>query len=232
MYIVEGNIGAGKSTFLKLLAQQLPEITVSFEPRQHWQDDTKQDSLLDRFYTDPKRWAYTMETMAMICRVKEHVQEQNHTQQITIVERSVYSGHYCFAHNDYASGYMTPLEWELYNQWFTFMVQRKCKVPRGFIYLKTDPHVALDRIIQRDRSSESTISLTYLQDIHQFHERFLIEKDGILPELAPVPVCIIDGNLPFETDAQIMANLSKKIAKFALLHTPQAKPDLSQKLFV
>jgi len=32
MYIVEGNIGAGKSTFLKLLSQHVPQVTVVQEP--------------------------------------------------------------------------------------------------------------------------------------------------------------------------------------------------------
>ena len=35
--IVEGNIGAGKSTFLRLLNEQL-DVHVVYEPHEQWQD--------------------------------------------------------------------------------------------------------------------------------------------------------------------------------------------------
>ena len=37
MYILEGNIGAGKSTFLHLVKQQLPDISIALEPMDNWQ---------------------------------------------------------------------------------------------------------------------------------------------------------------------------------------------------
>lgn len=77
MYIVEGNIGAGKSTFLKLISKRLSHITVVFEPLHNWQNKVYGQSVLANFYKDPRRWAYTMETLAMACRVQEHLREQN-----------------------------------------------------------------------------------------------------------------------------------------------------------
>ena len=76
MYIVEGNIGAGKSTFLRLIQAQLPQVSVVFEPLHNWQSQVYGQSILSQFYNDPHRWAYTMETLAMACRVQEHIQEQ------------------------------------------------------------------------------------------------------------------------------------------------------------
>ncbi len=75
MYIVEGNIGAGKSTFLKIIHEQIQHITVSFEPLHNWQSKVYGQSLLSNFYQDTKRWAFTMETFAMICRAREHMHE-------------------------------------------------------------------------------------------------------------------------------------------------------------
>ena len=119
MYILEGNIGAGKSTFLKMLANALPSISISLEPINNWQKQVYGQSLLTNFYQSPQRWAYTLETFAMMSRVQEHIQEQKNNGCI-IFERSVYSGHYCFAQNSYENGFMTELEWELYNHWFHF----------------------------------------------------------------------------------------------------------------
>jgi deoxyadenosine/deoxycytidine kinase len=96
MFILEGIIGAGKSTFLKILQHYNQNIEISFEPLHHWFEQEDTQSLLTQFYRDPQRWAYTMETCTMISRVKEHIQSQ-HTSPypFSLTERSLYSGHYC-----------------------------------------------------------------------------------------------------------------------------------------
>ena len=50
-FIVEGNIGVGKSTFLKLLAQRL-DCHVVFEPHKKWQNIGTAGNLLEKFYQD------------------------------------------------------------------------------------------------------------------------------------------------------------------------------------
>src|SRR5579871_3924992 len=114
MYIIEGNIGAGKSTFLRLLSQYLPYIQPMHEPLHNWQSQVYGQSLLSNFYQDPIRWAYTLESLALICRVNDYLSKHNNTTYV-VAERSIYSGHYCFAHNSYANGYMTDIEWCVYN---------------------------------------------------------------------------------------------------------------------
>jgi len=130
MYIVEGNIGAGKSTFLTFLEQQLTNTSVILEPVYDWQNKVYGQSLLANFYQDPQRWAYTFETLTMMCRTKEHLAQQEQTEPNRIFERSLYSGHYCFAKNSFESGFMTPLEWELYANWFSFLIPTKCQPPK------------------------------------------------------------------------------------------------------
>ena len=133
MYILEGNIGAGKSTFLQLIKKHVPEIDVALEPLHNWQKNVYGQSLLANFYQDTQRWAYSIETFAMICRVKEHIQDQANLNPHRIIERSIYSGHYCFALNGYKHGFMNDIEWDLSNQWFNFFITEKCFPPRGFI---------------------------------------------------------------------------------------------------
>ncbi|MCK4518021.1 deoxynucleoside kinase, partial [Candidatus Babeliales bacterium] len=122
MYILEGNIGVGKSTFLELVKQQTPEVNnlqiqILTEPVDDWSKQSYGQSLLANFYQDASRWAYTMETLTMFCRVRDYVNEQENNDPNRIIERSVYSGHYCFAQNHYQSGYLTELEWKIYSQW-------------------------------------------------------------------------------------------------------------------
>lgn len=214
MYIIEGNIGSGKSTFLKLLQRQLPTVSIALEPVQDWQEEIDGQSILTNFYTDPKRWAYSMELMTMIKRVEYHVREQQYANPLRFIERSIYSGHYCFAHNDYASGYLTQLEWTVYLEWFNFLIPDKCIKPHGFIYLRVDPEIAYKRIAKRNRTGESTIPLEYLQNIHERHEDFLMRKTNILPELKTVPVLTIDCNQDFEEQQELFSEHIQAVTEF------------------
>lgn len=213
MYIVEGNIGTGKSTFLKLLAQNVPHVAVVYEPRQHWQKDDGV-SLLSNFYHDPHRWAYTMETLTMICRVREHLNEQKNRSPYRVMERSIYSGHYCFAQNDFDNGFMNETEWSIYNQWFNFLVPNHCQAPLGFIYLKTNPAISHERIKKRNRGSEAGITLGYLQQINDCHNAFLIEKKGVLPMLKEVPVLVLDADQEFEDNPKVLKDHLNRVQEF------------------
>lgn len=230
MFIVEGNIGAGKSTFLKLINTHFPHITVAFEPLHNWQSKVYGQSILTNFYKNPKRWAYTMETLTMACRVQEHMKEQNHADQFRLMERSIYSGRYCFAQNGYENGFLTTLEWNLYLEWFNFLVTDYCKPPHGFIYLKVDPEISFERIKKRNRHSEKNITLTYLKQINKCHEEFLINKTDILPDLQSVPVLILDCNQDFETDHQKFIEHAHVIQNFILMHAPTNQKSDKQKI--
>jgi deoxyadenosine/deoxycytidine kinase len=210
MYIVEGNIGVGKSTFLKLINQHLPKINVSTEPLSNWAKQIYGQSLLENFYKDPKRWAFTLETLAMICRAKDHTHEQENNNPNTLMERSIYSGHYCFSINGYENGYFTQIEWGIYNKWADFLLHQKCQPPHGFIYLKADPSTCFDRVKKRNRLSEKNLTLAYLKLIDQKHEKFLIQKDGVYEKLKNIPVLVLDCNQEFE---QNEANMQKHVYK-------------------
>jgi deoxyguanosine kinase len=201
--IVEGNIGAGKSTFLQLIKDQL-RLPVIFEPHQKWQGVDGQHNLLDAFYREPQRWAYTFQTYAFISRIMEQERyTQQHRGQLLIIERSVFSDRYCFAKTAYENGNMTLLEWKLYQEWFAWLVERYLPQPTGFIYLKTDPVVCHGRMAKRNRSEEQTVSLAYLQQLHEEHERWLINKEGLTLLLQSVPVLTLLCNEDFEHDAAV-----------------------------
>lgn len=213
MYIIEGNIGAGKSTFLKLLSTHIPEVSIALEPLQNWQSEHAGQSLLTNFYQAPERWAYTMETWALTCRVPEHIKDQAHTETPLVVERSIYSGHYCFALNGYMTGFMTDLEWDLYSRFFESMT-KACHAPQGFIYMHVDPVIALERIKKRNRTGESTIPLDYLQAIDARHQEFLITKKHTIPQLKDVPVLLLDCSADFERNPEVFTEHCNSIRAF------------------
>ncbi len=224
MYIVEGNIGVGKSTFLKLVKQYLPEIEIFTEPKDNWTNQIYGQSLLGNFYKDPKRWAYTIETLAMACRARDHIREQEKKMFNVIMERSIYSGHYCFSLNGYQNGFFTQLEWQIYNNWIDFLLHKKCKPPHGFIYLKADPQICFDRVKKRNRISEKKITLAYLRQIDYWHERFLVQKEGIANNLKTIPVLILDCTHDFIENEE---NMYKHVAKLQAFFEQQKDDNCS-----
>jgi len=196
MYIIEGNIGVGKSTFLNLLKKYVPEIKILTEPVNNWINQIFGQSLLDNFYKNPKRWAYTLENLAMIYRVKDHLEQQCKKETNVVMERSIYSGHYCFAINGYHNKFFTDIEWNIYNKWANFLL-KSCKPPNGFIYLKATPDTCFSRIKKRNRISEKSITLSYVKEIDSWHDKFLIKREGILDNIKQVPVLELDCNQDF-----------------------------------
>lgn len=214
MFIIEGNIGAGKSTFLKKINKEAPEILVHFEPVDGWQQQQHGRSLLHSFYEDTRRWAYTFETWTLMQRVHEYLELQKKGEVAVLIERSIYSGFYCFALNTYENGFMDQAEWELYKKWFAFLCSQVCRAPFGFIYLQTDPAVAYERIKKRSRDAEGGVPFDYLKQIHQRHHDFLVDKREVLASLEEVPVLILDCNVDFEADSIQFARHADQVGDF------------------
>jgi deoxyadenosine/deoxycytidine kinase len=228
-FIVDGNIGAGKSTFLSLIKKYI-NVQVVFEPHTRWQKVVGQENLLEKFYNDPSRWSYTFQSYAFVTRVQEQVEAAKRSEYpIQVLERSVFSDRYCFAKNCYELGYMNALEWKLYQEWFTWLVGNYVKKPDGFIYLQTDPSVCHQRLLKRSRKEELEVSRDYLQQLHDKHESWLVKKEGVADFLQDTPVLVLDCNIDFENNPAELERHVQKIVDFFMLHGGQEtyKSDIS-----
>jgi deoxyadenosine/deoxycytidine kinase len=201
--IVEGNIGSGKSTFLKIIKEQL-NLHVVYEPLHKWKNvGGGGENILEKFYVDTKRWAYTFQTYAFVTRVLEQEEHaRKYPSPLHIVERSVFSDRYCFAKNGFELGVMSLLEWQLYQEWFSWLVTQYVPRPDGFIYLRTEPTTCYERIAKRARYEEVSVTLDYLQQLHEKHEDWLIAKNSIDPILQDVPVLVLPCDEEFELDLE------------------------------
>lgn len=215
MYFLEGNQGVGKSTFLKLLNKNLPQIEIQLEPLENWQKKRHGQSLLKNFFDDISRWSYTIDTFTLMCRVKEHLINQQHTNLNRLLERSIYSGYYGYAMTGYKFGGMTEIEWQLYNEWFDYLTVN-CKQPTGFIYLRAEPEVAFARACKRNRAEESSCTLNFFKMLGQMHDNFLIDRVDVKPEIKNIPVLILDCDKEFETDEKVLTGHLDKIQQFLL----------------
>jgi len=211
LLVLEGNIGAGKSTFLKIVGQYLG-CQIVFEPHEKWQNIEGKGNLLEKFYNDAPRWAYTFQSYAFITRTleqKKHEIKNPHSTQI--LERSVFSDRYCFAKNIFEEGKMSDLEWTLYKEWFSWFLEDHVTKPSGFIYLQTTPETCYKRLQKRNRTEELTVTLDYLQNLHKKHESWLVKKEAIDDYIKDVPVLILECNQEFESDKEQQEKLTEKI---------------------
>lgn len=92
--ILEGNIGAGKSSLLKLFERNKNIKILTFrEPLEKW-TNINGINLLDLMYKDASTWAFPFQNYAILTMMQNHVKKTD--EQIKIMERSVFSAMYCF----------------------------------------------------------------------------------------------------------------------------------------
>jgi deoxyadenosine/deoxycytidine kinase len=203
-FIIEGNIGTGKSTFLKKLNEDL-DCEIIYEPLEQWVETKDEDNknILDHFYKDTNRWCFTFQVNALITRSMSINKPQEN--KYRFVERSVFTDKLVFAENSYQSGNMNQIEMGLYNKYFDWIQEHFETKPDGIIYLKADPKISYKRIKKRSRDEESIIPLDYIKKIHEKHENWLQNENNVL---------IIDANLEFENNKKNFNDMIDKIKRF------------------
>jgi deoxyadenosine/deoxycytidine kinase len=175
---LDGNIGAGKSTLLEALRTAMPEVEVVLEPVGLWSSlkDADGKSLLELFYEDKRRWAYTFQNFALLSRAKALAETLGKTKKTVIItERSPLTDRYVFAEMLRSSGDLTELEWTLYLRWYDSFTKN---IPiTGILYLGTDVARSADYIIRRGRAGEEAMSLDYLRLLDLQHRIWLDATD-------------------------------------------------------
>ena len=171
---LEGNIGAGKSTLLEAIRVAMPDVEVVVEPVGEWLSLKTADgkSLLELFYEDKQRWAYTFQNCAILTRLRLLKQVlQNTKKTVIITERSVLTDRYVFAEMLRASGDLNDIEWQLYLNWYdTFATELPMT---GIIHLTTDVATSGFRIVKRGRHGEENIPVAYLTALEAQHQTWL-----------------------------------------------------------
>lgn len=184
---VEGNIGSGKTTFLRHFAA-LDNVATLAEPVEMWRN-VRGENFLDLMYSDPSRWGITFQTYVQLTMLDLHTKPVDCP--IKMMERSIHSARYCFVENLYRSGLMPQPDFVALDEWFNWIVRNQDVSGNLIIYLRTTPDVVHQRIRARARTEESCVPMEYLENIHRLHENWLYHRIGFT---CPAPVLIIDAN--------------------------------------
>lgn len=218
---IEGNIGSGKSTLIENLNDVLQKYSSSLiqEPVKSWQMFSEKNletdietNILDNFYKDKKRWAYTMQSVAFLTRT--YWLMNSSSVEIKLSERSIFTDYDIFGKMCYENKDMSEIEKQIYDFWFKWLLklskETKYKIePDAFIYLKTSPEKCFERIQKRGREEEKEVTLEYITKVHEYHENFIEKLYN-----NNIPVLVLDGDIDNENKHDIYQQYAQEIEDF------------------
>ena len=190
IYALEGNIGAGKTTMMKIIGQCFTSVEFVEEPVSQWQNLGGMN-LLDAFYSDPERWGFSFEFYSMLSKIKALLNAANSDKPVIVIERSILSNK-VFMDLSHELGKLEEIEYSMLMNTYHFYLQHVYPQLSGIIYLDTPVDECIKRITKRNRGEECTIERSYLQCIK--------EKMDQLCNSSTMNVIRIDGMYDCERD--------------------------------
>ena len=190
IYALEGNIGAGKTTIMKIIGQYFTSVEFVEEPVSQWQNLGGMN-LLEAFYSDPKRWGFSFEFYSMLSKIKALLNAANSDKPVIVIERSILSNK-VFMDLSHELGKLEEIEYSMLMNTYHFYLQHVYPQLSGIIYLDTPVDECIKRITKRNRGEECTIERSYLQCIK--------EKMDQLCNSSTMNVIRIDGMYDCERD--------------------------------
>ena len=160
---VAGNIGSGKSSLTRLLAQHF-----GWKPYFESVDD---NPYLPDFYADMKRWSFHLQIYFLANRFKHH-KRMTETGESVIQDRSIYEDAEIFARNLYDIGKMDQRDYDNYASLFEVMTDY-LKTPDLMIYLRASVDTLVQQISRRGRSFEQGIQREYLEQLNKHYESWV-----------------------------------------------------------
>ena len=190
IYALEGNIGAGKTTIMKIIGQHFTSVEFVEEPVSQWQNLGGMN-LLDAFYSDPQRWGFSFEFFSMLSKIKALLNAANSDKPVIVIERSILSNK-VFMDLSHELGKLEEMEYRMLLNTYDFYLQHVYPQLSGIIYLDTPVDECIKRIIKRNRGEECSIERSYLQSLK--------EKMDEVANSSTMKVIRIDGMYDCERD--------------------------------
>ncbi|MCQ2166836.1 MAG: deoxynucleoside kinase [Bacteroidales bacterium] len=167
---IAGNIGAGKTTLTRMLAEHygwIPKYeSVTFNP------------YLEDYYKDISRWSYNLETYFLAQRFRDLVEISN-SDEIIIQDRTLMEGVNIFVANNVAMGNLSQRDYDTYLQLYNLMMEM-VKEPDLLIYLRSSIEGLVGKIQKRGRDYEQSMSVEYLSNLNNLYESWIAGYKGRL----------------------------------------------------
>ncbi|WP_208559424.1 deoxynucleoside kinase [Marinilactibacillus kalidii] len=180
--VLAGMIGAGKSTFTTFISEEFQS--------EAFYEQVVDNPILEKFYADPKRWAFSLQIFFLNTRFKSIKQALVHRHNV--LDRSIYEDA-LFTKINYEEGNMSEAEMVLYTDLLDNMMEELQDIPKKapdlLIYLRGSLDKHLERIQKRGRSFEQVEGNPDLLDYYtKLHSRY----DDWFNEYDKSPTLVID----------------------------------------
>lgn len=173
--VIEGNIGAGKTSFSTRLAEEHNARLIL--------EQFEENSFLPKFYEDPARYAFPLELSFLADRYQQLKTQFNATD---IFKTFTVADYFIFKSLIFASRNLEPLEFGLYSKLFA-IVSSVVPKPDLIIYLYLSLENLKKNIQKRGRPYEQNIQFEYLEKIQAGYLDFLRQQQDLR-------VVVIDTN--------------------------------------
>ena len=191
---IAGNIGSGKTTLTRLLADRYGWVP-RFEP-------VDNNPYLEDFYHDMSRWAFNLQIYFLNKRFKEVVEISKSSDTI-IQDRTIFEDACIFAPNLHDQGYMSDRDFQTYSDLFNLMMSL-VKKPQLMIYIRSSIPTLVRHIEKRGRDFEKSIRIDYLTGLLIRYDNWMASYDG--------EVITIDGDkIHFEENKEDFRKITDMI---------------------
>ncbi len=158
---IEGNIGAGKTSLTKLIAEDFNAKIVL--------ERFADNPFLPKFYEDNERYAFPLEMSFLADRYQ---QLSDDLAQFDLFKNFIVSDYYIFKSLIFAQITLQNDEYFLYRKMFDIMYNEISK-PDLYIYLYQNTPRLIENIKKRGRDYEQNIAPEYLDKIHKGYASFI-----------------------------------------------------------
>jgi deoxyguanosine kinase len=173
--VIEGNIGAGKTTLAKKIASDYNAKIIL--------ERFADNPFLPKFYEDQERYSFPLELSFLADRyhqLKEELLTPDLFHPLTVAD------YYFMKSLIFSRQTLSDDEYNLYKQLFE-IIHKSLPKPDLFVYLSMSTDRLLEQIKQRGRVYEQNISAAYLEKIHSSYLEFIKQQPTL-------PTLIIDAN--------------------------------------
>jgi deoxyadenosine/deoxycytidine kinase len=216
VFLVEGEIGSGKTTLVNGLASVLRargyRVGVALEPVEKW----REIGILGKFYDDPERYGYAFQSFVYTTRIQEisRMAAENADADVYILERSPATDKIFMNLTTPKLGSNAEMFSKMYSLWCdTFDQLLPFRIADATVlYLKPSLEVCMQRIASRNRGEEilhkneahktSGVSQEYQALLRRGHEAMFLGmhpgefpglKRGMFREVITVPQTLADA---------------------------------------
>ena len=191
---IAGNIGSGKTTLTRMLAQRY-----GWSPRYESVDT---NPYLADYYADMKRWSFNIQVYFLSKHFKEVVEISRSRDAIT-QDRTSFEDACIFAPNLHEMGMMSDRDFENYQELFNLMISL-VKQPDLMIYIRSSIPNLVAQIQKRGREYEQSMRMDFLSGLNKRYDEWI---DGYKGKLI-----IVNGDTTkFEQNPEDFSKITDKI---------------------